>query len=66
MGHVPVVLDYLLDDLILLVVEYTGTEVVLHLMLQDGVFLAWRHKDKQTDVQRATSEKGRENRLSFS
>ena len=34
-SHVPVMLHNLLDDLILLVVEYTRAEVVLHLVLQD-------------------------------
>lgn len=50
MGHVPVMLHNLLDDLILLVVEYTRAEVVLYLVLQDGVFLAFKstctHKHK--------------------
>lgn len=55
MGHVPVMLHNLLDDLILLVVEYTRAEVVLHLVLQDGVFLAFKsacpckHKDRHTE-----------------
>lgn len=40
MCHVPVMLNYLLDDLILLVVENTRAEVMLYLVLQDGVFLA--------------------------
>lgn len=35
MGHVSIVLHNLLDDLILLVVEYTRAEVVLHFVLQD-------------------------------
>lgn len=33
-GHVPIMLHNLLDDLIFLVVEYTGAEVVLHLVLK--------------------------------
>lgn len=49
-GHVSVMLHNLLDDLILLVVEYTRAEIVLYLMLQDGVFLAFESTctDKQT------------------
>ncbi|TNN43666.1 hypothetical protein EYF80_046135 [Liparis tanakae] len=43
-GHVPVVLHNLLNDLTLVVVEYTGAEVVLYLVLQDGVFLACKKK----------------------
>lgn len=42
MGHVPVMLYNLLDDLVLLVVEYTRAEVVLYLVLKDGVFLAFK------------------------
>lgn len=34
-GHVPIVLHNLLDDLIFLVVEYAGAEVMLYLVLQD-------------------------------
>lgn len=41
MSHVPVMLHNLLDDLILLAVENPRAEVMLHLMLQDGVFLAF-------------------------
>lgn len=49
MGHVPVMLHNLLDDLILLVVEYSRAEVVLHFVLKDGVFLAF----KRTQIQKA-------------
>ena len=57
MGHVPVVLHDLLDDLVLLAVERTGAEVVLYLVLQDGVFLAFKstcpdkHKNRHTDTE---------------
>lgn len=40
MSHVSVVLHDLLDDLVLLVVESAGAEVVLDLVLQDGVLHA--------------------------
>lgn len=40
MGHVPIMLHNLLDDLIFLIVEYTRAEVVLYLVLQDRIFLA--------------------------
>ena len=49
MGHVSVVLHNLLDDFILLVVKYTRTEVVLYLVLQDGVFLAFKSMCTKTD-----------------
>ncbi|XP_029772192.1 potassium/sodium hyperpolarization-activated cyclic nucleotide-gated channel 2 [Suricata suricatta] len=39
--HLAVVLDDLLDDGVLLVVEHAGVEIVLHLVQQDGVLLAW-------------------------
>lgn len=38
--HLSVVLHYLLDDLILLVVENTRIEVMLDFMQQNGIFLA--------------------------
>lgn len=56
MGHVPVMLHNLLDDLILLVVEYTRAEVVLYFVLQDGVFLAckstYTHKNRHIESDR--------------
>lgn len=39
--HLTVVLDDLLDDGILLVVEHPRVEVMLDLVQQDGVLLAW-------------------------
>lgn len=53
MGHVPVMLYNLLDDLVLLVVEYTRAEVVLYLVLKDGVFLAFKstHTNTETHIE---------------
>lgn len=56
-GHVPVVLHNLLNDLTLVVVEYTGAEVVLYLVLQDGVFLACKKK-KNTQTTRSIVDSG--------
>lgn len=41
MSHIPVMLHNLLDDLVFLVVEYTRAQVMLYLVLQDGVLLAY-------------------------
>lgn len=40
--HLTVVLDDLLDDGVLLVVEYARVEVMLHLVQKDGILLACR------------------------
>lgn len=44
-GHVAVVLHDLLDDLVLLVVEGTRAQVVLHLVLENGALLACRRRE---------------------
>ena len=46
-GHLPVMLHNLLDDLILLVVEDAGVEVVLDFVEEDGVLLAWTTEQEQ-------------------
>lgn len=47
MGHIPVVLHNLLDDLVFLVVQNSGIKIPLDLMLEDRVFLSC--EDKKED-----------------
>lgn len=47
MGHIPVVLHNLLDDLVFLVVQNSGIKIPLDLVLEDRVFLSC--EDKKED-----------------
>lgn len=44
MGHIPVVLHNLLDDLVFLVVQNSGIKIPLDLVLEDRVFLSYAVK----------------------
>lgn len=61
--HLPVMLHYLLQDLVLLVVEHTRVQILLELLQKNGIFLACqRKKESHLESLQMTENEPRQDR----